>query len=193
MPLHAAAFALLLAAAPSVSAQAIAFGEPPPIRALPDQLAGRYHVRLTSAWPQLPAGAGCVNGGVETVEGTLTRTGRSDYFGTLTRKTRLLFCGAHGAVGEPCALVLDGEGDVTMRGTLVADEHSPNGRALRVTWTPGAEHAARVTGACDPEFKEKVERMYLSVRHGAEFALPDAGTAPRRERLENYAWTVEVE
>ena len=83
--------------------------------------------------------------------------------------------------------------DYRPRSTLVADEHSPNGRALRVTWTPGAGHAARVTGACDPEFKEKVERMYLSVRHGAEFALPDAGTAPRRERLENYAWTVEVE
>jgi hypothetical protein len=34
--------------------------------------------------------------------------------------------------------------------------------------------------------------MYLSVRHGAEFALPVAGKGTR-ERLENYPWTVAVE
>jgi hypothetical protein len=34
--------------------------------------------------------------------------------------------------------------------------------------------------------------MYLTVRHGAEFALPVAGKG-MRERLENYAWTVEIE
>jgi hypothetical protein len=35
--------------------------------------------------------------------------------------------------------------------------------------------------------------MYLSVRHGAEFAVPAAGAGKRVERLENYAWTVEIE
>ncbi len=35
--------------------------------------------------------------------------------------------------------------------------------------------------------------MYLSVPHGAEFALPEAGEGRRVERLENYAWTVEIE
>jgi hypothetical protein len=76
---------------------------------------------------------------------------------------------------------------------VVADERSPSGRALRVAWTPDASHAARVSGECDAEFKLKVERMYLSVRHGVEFAVPNAGAAPRTERLEDFAWTVEVE
>jgi hypothetical protein len=35
--------------------------------------------------------------------------------------------------------------------------------------------------------------MYLTARHGAEFALPNAGAAPRTERLEEYPWVVEVE
>ena len=54
-------------------------------------------------------------------------------------------------------------------------------------------HLARVSGACGADFKRKVERMYLSARHGVEFALPNAGAAPRRERLEDFAWTVAVE
>jgi len=191
----AAAVALLLLGAPSAAAQTIAYGEPPPIRIRPPALAERYQVRLTSAWPQLPGGAGCENGGSETVEGTLTQTGGGEYAGTFTRRTHLLFCGAHGAqstAGDACSLVLDGQGGVEMRGAVVSDERSPSGRALRVVWTPAAEHAVGVTGACGAEFKESVERMYLSVRHGAEFALPNAGAAPRTERLEDYGWIVEV-
>ena len=107
--------------------------------------------------------------------------------------THLLFCGAHGTGGGACALTLDGRGGVTMRGVVVADERSPSGRALRVVWTPDAAHAAKVTGECVGDFKEKVERMYLTVRHGVEFALPNDEAAPRRERLEDYAWVVEVE
>jgi hypothetical protein len=38
-----------------------------------------------------------------------------------------------------------------------------------------------------------VEEMYLSVRHGAEFAVPAVGMGKWVERLENYAWTVAVE
>jgi hypothetical protein len=184
--------ALLAIAAPAAAAQAIAYGEPPPAPVAHDKLAEHYHIRLTSAWPQLPASAGCENGGTETVEGTLTRSGAEDYAGTFTRTTRLLFCGAHGPTGDPCTLVLDGEGDVAMRAMAVEDERSPSGRALRMAWTPAAEHGARVTGACSGEFKEKVERMYLTARHGVEFTLPNAGAAPRTERLEDYAWTVEV-
>jgi hypothetical protein len=58
---------------------------------------------------------------------------------------------------------------------------------------PEATHAARVSGECGADFKEKMERMYLTVRHGAEFALPNGEAAPRRERLEDYAWVVEIE
>ena len=62
----------------------------------PAELAATYHVRLESAWPQVPADEGCENGGSETVEGTLTRNPTGDYGGTFTRRTHLLFCGAHG-------------------------------------------------------------------------------------------------
>jgi hypothetical protein len=34
--------------------------------------------------------------------------------------------------------------------------------------------------------------MYLSVQHSAEFPLPVEGTG-LKEKLENYAWTVEVQ
>ena len=187
----ALAGALLAPAGPAV-AQSIAYGEPPPSPHT-DRLADHYRVRLTSAWPQLPSGSGCENGGAETVEGLLIRTGRDDYSGTLTRRTHLLFCGAHGGHGDACTLVLDGKGEVIMRGAVVPDAASPSGRSLRVVWTPAVEHAASVTGACSAEFKEKVERMYLTVRHGAEFMLPNAGSAPRTERLDEYAWVVDVE
>lgn len=192
----AAATALLLGAALSrpAAAQAIAYGEPPPAgRVRSSALAESYRVRLTSAWPQSLVAAGCENGGEETVEGTLIRTGAGDYAGSFTRKTRLLFCGAHGATGQACALVLEGEGKVVMRGVVVPDEEGPTRRALRVVWTPGARHAVTVAGECGADFKQSVERMYLSARHGAEFALPDDGAAPRTERLEDYAWVVEVE
>ncbi|HYC31952.1 MAG TPA: hypothetical protein VEB59_06650 [Gemmatimonadales bacterium] len=79
------------------------------------------------------------------------------------------------------------------RGTVATDDRSPRGRGLRVVWTPDATHAAKVSGECAADFKSKVGRMYLSVRHGVEFALPNDGAAPLRERLEDYAWVVEVE
>jgi hypothetical protein len=34
--------------------------------------------------------------------------------------------------------------------------------------------------------------MYLSTRHGAEIPLTTADAGPRTERLENYAWAVEL-
>jgi hypothetical protein len=47
--------------------------------------------------------------------------------------------------------------------------------------------------ACGADFKEGMRLLYLSARHGAEFALPKTGAAPKAERLEEYAWIVEVE
>ena len=161
--------------------------------ARPAALADTYHLKLTSAWPQL-AGAGdrCRNGGDEVIEGNLRRDTDGVYRGSLDRHTELLFCGAHGPRGEACELVLEGDGTVAMEGFAVPDRSSPSGHALKVSWRPTAAHGAATRGACPPEFKRDVEHMYLSVRHGAEFPLPAAGGDEVAERLEDYAWTVEV-
>ncbi len=188
----AAVLALTMLGVTPAAAQTLALHDSPePPRG--SVLAAAYHVRLTSAWPQLPASGGCENGGSETLEGVLSRTPNGGYAGSLSRRTLLLFCGAHGAGGEACSLVLEGEGPVRVEGVLVSDERSPTGQTLWATWTPSAEHAAEVRGPCDREFKRRVRLMYLTARLGAEFGLPAAGAARRTERLEDYAWIVEVE
>jgi hypothetical protein len=162
---------------------------------VPGSLKAAYHVRLTSTWPQVTI-AGCRNGGQETVEGTLTRQTDSTYSGTFARSTRLLFCGAHGPEGtaaRSCALTLQGDGRVAMTGVVVDDGSSPSGLAARVEWTPVPGHAAGVKGSCPAAFMEALEGMYLTTRHGAEFPLTTAGAGPRSERLEDYAWRVELE
>ncbi len=178
-----------LAAAPA-AAQAIAFSEAaaPRRAALPDT----YALRLESAWPQATVAEACRNGGDEIVEGTLLRGVDGVYRGSLDRRTLILFCGAHGAGGEACEMVLEGDGKVAMTGQVVPDATSPSGSALRLSWHPSPAHGASVRGACSADFKRAVEGMYLSATHGAEFAVPAAGAAKRKERLEDYAWTVEV-
>jgi len=181
----------ILLTAPATT-QAIAYRElPAPRPAAP--LANVYHLSLESAWPQLGGyGTACRNGGDEMVRGMVTRNATGIYEGTLDRSTLLYFCGTHGVSGAACELVLEGDGSVVVRGVVVPDEASPSGSALRLSWTPRADHAAKVQGACSADFKRSVREMYLSVRHGAEFALPVAGRG-MRERLEDYAWTVQVE
>ena len=169
----------------------------------PAALKAAYHLVLRSTWPQEQAPGGCRNGGTETVEGMLTRGADGSYSGAFARRTELLFCGAHGeaAHGEAahagdasgCALTLRGEGTVTMTGVVMDDPESPSGRAMRATWTPAPEHQAAVEGACAAGFKEAVRAMYLSTPHAAEFPLTTASAGPRMERLENYAWTVELD
>ena len=177
-----------LTAAPA-AAQAIAFSEAAAPRAA---LADTYVLRLESAWPQATVAEACHNGGGEIVEGTLLRGVDGVYRGSLDRRTLILFCGAHGAGGEACEMVLEGDGRVAMTGRVVPDAASPSGSALRVSWHPSPAHGASVRGACSADFKRSVEGMYLSATHGAEFAVPAAGAAKRKERLEDYAWTVEV-
>ena len=179
-----------VAAGPAV-AQSLAYSD----AAAPHRvtLASAYHLRLESAWPQAATvGKGCRNGGDEIVEGELERDADGVYRGSFERSTLLLFCGAHAASGEACELVLEGEGRVAVRGFTVPDEISPSGSALRLTWRPSAGHGVRVRGPCSADFKRSMEEMYLSVAHGVELALP-AGAGKRTERLEGYAWTVEVE
>ena len=155
-----------------------------------------YHVRLTSTWPQEAAG-GCRNGGEETIEGTLAREADGTYTGTFARRTELLFCGAHGSHQDTgaaaCELALTGQGDVSAIGVVRDDKASPSGQEVRLVWTPAPAHQASVRGACDPAFKQAMKEMYLSTPHAAEFPLPPAGAGPRTERLENYAWKVELE
>ena len=156
-----------------------------------------YHVRLTSTWPQDAAAGGCRNGGEETIEGTLTREADGNYTGTFARRTELLFCGAHGshpdAETAACELALTGQGDVSATGVVRDDASSPSGQEVRLVWTPAPGHQASVHGACAPAFKQAMKEMYLSTPHAAEFPLPPAGAGPRTERLENYAWEVELE
>jgi hypothetical protein len=173
---------------------ALALGEAP----VPAGLKATYHLVLTSTWPQEQVRNDCRNGGVETVEGTLIRGAGGGYTGSFTRRTELLFCGAHGesslgAESEGCALTLTGEGSVAMTGVVVDDQTSPSGRAMRATWIPDAAHGAAVSGACPAAFKQAVRAMYLSTPHAAEFPLTTVGSGPMTERLENYAWTVELE
>jgi len=156
-----------------------------------------YHVRLTSTWPQEATAGGCRNGGEETIEGTLTREADGTYSGTFTRRTELLFCGVHGghqeAATAACELALTGRGDVHATGVVRDDEASPSGQEVRLVWTPAPAHQASVRGACAPAFKAAMREMYLSTPHAAEFPLTSAGASPRTERLENYAWKVELE
>ena len=180
----------LVAGGPAV-AQSLAYSAAAAPRRV--TLASAYHVRLSSAWPQGgPEGNGCRNGGDEIVEGELERGADGVYRGSFDRSTLLLFCGAHAASGEACELVLEGEGRVAVTGFVVPDETSPSGSALRLTWQPSPGHGATVHGACSADFKRSMEEMYLSVAHGVELAVP-AGAEKRTERLEGYAWTVEVE
>jgi hypothetical protein len=179
----------VLTAGPAAS-QSMAYGDaaaPPRVA-----LASAYHLKLESAWPQAAVGEVCRNGGDEVVEGVLQRGVDGVYRGSLDRRTLILFCGAHGAGGEACELVLEGDGKVGMTGYVLPDETSPSGSALRLSWRPSPAHGATVRGACSEDFKRSVEEMYLTVTHGVELAVPGMGEGKRTERLENYAWTAEV-
>jgi hypothetical protein len=211
-----AAVLVLSGAAGSVSAQAASASDgaasslaltagpalplPPPLGELSAPAAAAagalksvYHLRLTSRWPQEAVSAECRNGGVETVAGTLSRAADGTYSGSFVRETRLLFCGAHGPATSACSLDLVGKGSVAMTGVVMADEASPSGRSIRVTWTPAAGQQAAVTGSCAQGFKEAVRGMYLSTLHAAEFPLTTVGSGPRTDELESYAWRVELE
>jgi hypothetical protein len=183
--------ALTALIADEAAAQSVAYGD---AAALPRAaLADAYYVRLESAWPQTTGAVGaCRNGGEEVVEGLLQRGVDGVYRGTLDRRTRLLFCGAHAASGVRCELVLEGGGQVATAGYAVPDDASPSGSALRLSWRPTPSHRGTARGECSSDFKRSVEEMYRSVTHGVEFAVPEAGAEKRAERLIAYPWTVEV-
>ena len=196
----AAALAFGAAVAPAAAQSAVA--DAPAALALtaasvpapvPLALKAAYRLHLTSTWPQYIASEGCRNGGEETLDGLLIRNADGTYSGRFARHTELLFCGAHGPAAAGCSLVLAGNGAVAMTGVVLSDEASPSGRSMRVTWTPAPEHEAEVTGQCAEGFKLAVRQMYLTTLHAAEFPLTTVGSPPRTERLDSYAWEVELE
>jgi len=198
----AGALALITLATHPLGAQSAATDAPAivfalgdrPARPRPAALKNEYRVHLQSTWPQLPgASAECFNGGEETLDGTLAANADGTYGGTFERHTRLLFCGAHGPAAQSCALTLKGEGAVMMTGVVSDDDLSASGRSLRVEWTPASTNQAVVSGVCPTAFKKALERMYLTTRHAVEFSLTTAGEGRWTERLENYAWRVELE
>ena len=180
----------LLAQSPPGAPLAITATAPEPA---PGALKQAYRVRLTSLWPQEAAAPGCRNGGEETLNGTLALNPDGTYSGDFTRHTTLYFCGAHGPAATSCSLELTGDGMVAMTGLVTADGASPSGRSLRVTWLPSPGHQARVGGECADGFKQAVREMYLATPHAAEFPLTAAGTGPRTERPDSYAWKVDLD
>jgi hypothetical protein len=60
-------------------------------------------------------------------------------------------------------------------------------------WTPEDPGSVSVTGACPAAFKEALAAMYRTTRHGLEFPLTTMEEGPHSERLENYAWRVELQ
>ena len=165
-----------------------------PVRPRPALLKTTYRIHLRSAWPQLAGGSKeCFNGGEETLDGTLAANAVGGYSGTFARRTRLLFCGAHGSdSAKSCQLTLEGDGQVSVSAVVMADDSSPSGRVARLVWVPTPAHRARVSGACPTPFKGAVEAMYLNTHHSVELPLIEAGAAPMTRQLTDYPWIVEM-
>lgn len=160
----------------------------------PSPLRPAYQLRLVSDWPQLTGGGlGCVNGGQEVLEGTLTQTGDASYAGRFKRKATIRFCGAHAGATEMCSLILTADGTVAARGMVAVTRGDWTSPPIELRWTtPEGASEAVVTGDCAPEFNEKVKRLYLSASHAVEFTLPPAGEARRTVALDDYGWIVDV-
>lgn len=176
----------LLASTPLAGQAEVAFAPPAATTAAPRAAWG---VRLTSDWPQYVSGADCVNGGTETLSGTLRRGADGGFQGLLERTAIIRFCGQHGQAPEVCTLTLNSTGVVE----AVAREQRAGGEAwLALSWAAsegGGE--TRVTGNCPEAFQAAVERLYLSVAHALEVPLTgDEGT--RAIRLDDYGWIAEL-
>ncbi len=180
----------LSAAAPLAGQAEVAFAPPAAIAvtpAAPPRAA--WGIRLVSDWPQYVSGAGCVNGGSETLTGTLARDASGGFHGLLERSAVIRFCGQHGQAKAACTLTLTSTGVVE----AVAREQRQGGEAwLALSWAaPAAGAEAVVTGTCPEAFRAAVERLYLSVAHALEVPLPSEGGA-HAIRLEDYGWVAEL-
>lgn len=194
---------LLILTAPLAAQQQLALAAGPRAELLPvvqraitaALLRPLYRMRLVSDWPQLTAGGlGCVNGGQEVLEGTLTQTGDASYAGQFKRKASIRFCGAHAGATEMCALTLTSDGTVAARGTVAQTRGDWTSPGIEFRWsTPDGASSVMVEGDCTPEFNEKVKKLYLSASHSLEFTLPPAGEGRRTMALDDYGWIVDVQ
>lgn len=176
----------MLAAVPLAAQAEVAFAPPAPAATAPRAAWG---VRLVSDWPQYVSGAECVNGGGETLAGSLARDASGEFHGFLERTATIRFCGQHGQAATACTLTLASTGLVE----AVAREQRQGGEAwLALSWAaPASGATAEVTGNCPEAFEAAVERLYLSVAHAVEVPLPSADGA-HVIRLEDYGWIVEL-
>jgi hypothetical protein len=151
-------------------------------------------IRLVSDWPQLAAADGsCLNGGWETVAGSLELDSGGDYVGTLTRQAEIRFCGAHGAARDACILRLTSLGPVHARGAVQPLTTGWTNPVLELRWTGSPEGGEiRIEGDCAPAFNEALRRMYLGVTHALEFRIPVAGGEGLADHLDDYGWRAEV-
>ena len=195
-PFRAVQFALpLLAAAPLAGQAEVAFAPAPapatavvPLAAAPAQRPA-WTIRLTSDWPQYQTGTLCVNGGSESLNGTLTVDSTGAYHGFLERKATIQFCGKHAGAARECHLTL------SSGGTVAATAHVEDGAApvMLLAWsTPPDSGYATVQGTCQAEFLKAVRQLYLSVGHAIEVPLPAAGDT-QAIRLEDYGWIAELQ
>jgi hypothetical protein len=187
----AAITALILAA--DVTGQVLASRAPPDHPAPPANrvvLRPSYQLQLESAWPAPPGETdACNNRASETLAGSLRRVGANRYEGRFTRRTRLGFCGTHGAAVQRCGAVLRGEGQVGVVGVISA---GAAGRpTMSLVWQPiPGTTRIRMDGSCAPRFIAALEGMYRDAVHSVDFSVP----VEEHEKaiLEDYGRTLEI-
>jgi len=151
-----------------------------------------YHLRLTSAWPELRLSAQCVNGGEEILDGSLQWTSAGRYRGELSRQTTILFCGAHGSAAEACSATLSGSGTVQAEGTVLGPSPNRDGNLVELRWSPDSTTVATLSGDCPEGFGDQLRKLYATATHSVELVLPAGGRRPDRQRVEDYGWVVEI-
>lgn len=163
----------------------------PPAPTPGDRLRATYRIRLVSDWPQLGDASGCLNGGQETLEGSLGRADGNTYSGFLMRTSTINFCGSHPATSQSCRLTVRGSGTVTASGEVDASGQLPS---MRLVWAPTAQGGqVEVSGDCSEGFSEAVRAMYLRVSHVVEFPLPVGTGTSHGVPLVDYGWVVSIE
>jgi hypothetical protein len=151
-----------------------------------------YHLRLTSAWPELRLSAECVNGGEEVLDGNLHWTDSSLYRGEFSRQTTIRFCGSHGSAADGCSATLTGSGTVLVEGTVLGSSHNRDGNLVELRWVPDSTTVATLSGDCPDDFGENLRRLYATAIHSVELVLPAGHRRPERQRVEDYGWVVEI-
>jgi hypothetical protein len=150
-------------------------------------------VTLTSDWPQLrEPGGTCLNGGEETIAGTLRLTSGGSYEGSLQRRATVLFCGSHGPARESCELTLSSTGPVLAVGEVQPFTDGWTDPVLTLNWSTPDGAEVQVEGNCPEAFNEALRRMYAGVTHAVEFPVPVAGERERNSRLDDFGWLVRV-